>query len=85
MSAWPRFSLAVKSAPLTGIILIIEMTASFTLPFLMLFGGFCAMLVPTLLGNPPVYDSLRQQTLRIQWRNRTRGRTTDVTVFAVWN
>ena len=29
----------------------------------MLAACFAAMLIPTLLGNPPIYDSLRERTL----------------------
>ena len=49
---------AVVRAPVTGIILVIEMTASFTVLLPMLSACFTAMLVPTLLGDPPIYDSL---------------------------
>lgn len=60
------FFTAVVRAPLTGIILVTEMTASVTLLLPMLGACFTAMAVPTLLGNPPIYDSLRERTLRIQ-------------------
>jgi chloride channel protein, CIC family len=52
------FTAAVR-APLTGIILAIELTGSSTLLLPMLGGCFAAMLVPTLLRNPPIYESLR--------------------------
>jgi chloride channel protein, CIC family len=52
------FFTAVVRAPVTGIILAIELTGSFTLLLPMLSACFTAMLVPTLLGNPPIYDSL---------------------------
>jgi CIC family chloride channel protein len=52
------FFTAVVRAPLTGIVLVTEMTASFTLLLPMLGACFAAMAVPTLLGNPPIYDSL---------------------------
>jgi CIC family chloride channel protein len=55
------FFTGVVRAPVTGIVLVIEMTASFTMLLPMLAACFTAMLVPTLLGNPPVYDSLRQR------------------------
>lgn len=51
----------VVRAPITGIVLVIEMTASFSMLLPMLAACFTAMLVPTLLGDPPVYDSLRQR------------------------
>jgi CIC family chloride channel protein len=55
---------AVVRAPLTGIILIIEMTNSFALLLPMLGACFAAMLVPTLCGNEPIYDSLKARLLR---------------------
>jgi CIC family chloride channel protein len=55
------FFTAVVRAPLTGIILVTEMTASFTLLLPMLGACFTAMLVPTVLGNAPIYDSLRRR------------------------
>jgi CIC family chloride channel protein len=52
------FFTAVVRCPVTGIILVIELTASDTQLLSMLAACFTAMLVPTLLGNPPIYDSL---------------------------
>ena len=63
------FFTAVVRAPLTGIILVIEMTASFTLLLPMLAACFTAMLVPTLLRSAPIYDSLRERILE---RNRIK-------------
>jgi len=60
------FFTAVVRAPLTGIILVIEMTASFTLLLPMLGACFAAMLVPTLLRSAPIYDSLRERTLKLR-------------------
>jgi CIC family chloride channel protein len=51
----------VVRAPVTGIVLIMEMTASFTMLLPMLGACFAAMVVPTLLGNSPIYDSLRER------------------------
>jgi len=53
------FFTAVVRAPVTGIILVIEMTGTFTQFLPMLGACFAAMLVPTLLRDPPIYDSLR--------------------------
>jgi CIC family chloride channel protein len=58
------FFTAVVRAPVTGIVLVAEMTDSFTLLLPMLGACFAAMLVPTLLGNPPIYDTLRQRALQ---------------------
>ena len=54
----------IVRAPLTGIVLTLEMTANVTLLLPMLAACFTAMLVPTLLGSAPIYDSLRERTLR---------------------
>ncbi len=53
------FFAAVVRAPLTGIILVIELTASYTQLLPMLAACAAAMLVPTLLGNEPIYEALR--------------------------
>jgi chloride channel protein, CIC family len=55
------FFTAVVRAPVTGIILAIEMTGRPTLFLPMLGACFAAMLVPTLLREPPIYDSLRPE------------------------
>ncbi len=60
------FFAAVVRAPVTGIILVTEMTGNFTLLLPMLVACFTAMALPTLLGNEPIYDSLRVLTLRSQ-------------------
>jgi CIC family chloride channel protein len=52
------FFTAVVRAPITGIVLVIEMTGSFKLLLPMLSACFGAMLVTTLLRQPPIYDSL---------------------------
>ena len=54
------FFTAVVCAPVTGIILVTEMTGCFTLLLLMLLACFAALTVPTFLGDPPIYDSLRR-------------------------
>jgi CIC family chloride channel protein len=55
------FFTGVVRAPVTGIVLVIEMTASFPMLLPMLAACFASMLVPTLLGDPPIYDSLRSR------------------------
>lgn len=57
------FFTGVVRSPITGIVLVIEMTASFTMFLPMLGACFAAMLVPTLLGDPPIYDSLRERSV----------------------
>ena len=51
---------------MTGIVLVIEMTASFTLLLPMLGACFAAMVVPTLLRNAPIYDSLQEKTAPVR-------------------
>src|SRR5262245_45948534 len=58
------FFTGVVRAPLTGIVLVTEMTANATMLLPMLVACFAAMLVPTLLCDAPIYDSLREHTLR---------------------
>jgi chloride channel protein, CIC family len=55
------FFTGVVRAPLTGIVLIIEMTAAFNMLLPMLIACFAAMLVPTLLGDAPIYEALRDR------------------------
>jgi CIC family chloride channel protein len=54
----------VVRAPLTGITLVVEMTANVTMLLPMLGACFAAMLVAALLRNAPIYDSLREQATR---------------------
>jgi chloride channel protein, CIC family len=58
------FFTGVVRAPLTGMVLVTEMTASVTMLLPMLEACFVAMLVPTLLGDEPIYDALREHTIR---------------------
>jgi H+/Cl- antiporter ClcA len=58
------FFTAVVRAPVTGIILVTEMTGSFTLLLPMLLACFAAMTVPALLGDPLLYDSLTLYALK---------------------
>ena len=48
----------VVRAPLTGLVLVTEMTANVTMLLPMLEACFVAMLLPTILRDPPIYDSL---------------------------
>ncbi|TPE53135.1 H(+)/Cl(-) exchange transporter ClcA [Amaricoccus solimangrovi] len=67
------FFVGVARAPVTGIVLVTEMTASVDLLVPMLGACFAAMLVPTLLKDPPIYDSLRAATLRREAERLSRG------------
>ncbi|KAA1009776.1 H(+)/Cl(-) exchange transporter ClcA [Paraburkholderia panacisoli] len=59
--AMAAFFTAVVRAPITGIILATEMTGNFTLLLPMLTSCFAAMIVPTMLHCPPIYDVLRNR------------------------
>jgi chloride channel protein, CIC family len=59
--AMAAFFTAVVRAPITGIVLVTEMTGSFTLLLPMLAACFTAMIVPIMLGCPPIYDSLARR------------------------
>jgi CIC family chloride channel protein len=58
------FFTGVVQAPVTGIVLVIEMTGSFTLLLPMLAAGAAAMLLPVLLRSTPIYDALRERAAR---------------------
>ena len=55
------FFTGVVQAPVTGIVLVIEMTAGFTMFLPMLGACFAAMLVPNLVHSAPIYQSLRER------------------------
>ncbi len=57
------FFAAVVQAPLTGIVLIAEMTATTTLLIPMLAASAAAFLTASLLGGRPIYDLLRERML----------------------
>jgi CIC family chloride channel protein len=58
------FFTGVVQAPVTGIVLVIEMTAAFTTLLPMLGACFAAMLVANLLHSAPIYQSLKERALR---------------------
>ena len=63
------FFTAVVRAPLTGIILVSEMTDNSRLLLPMLAACFSAMAVATMLREPPIYDALKERTLAL-WRKK---------------
>jgi len=65
------FFTGVVRAPLTGIVLASEMTRNVNLFHPMLGACAMAMLVPALLRNAPIYDSLRDDLLRRERRRAT--------------
>lgn len=58
------FFTAVVRAPVTGIVLVTELTGSFTQLMPMLWACFAAMVIPILLGVEPIYESLRQPAMQ---------------------
>ena len=50
----------VVRAPITGIILTVELTGSFSLFLPMLAATFAAIAIATLLKEPPIYESLSE-------------------------
>ncbi len=52
---------AVVRAPVTGIVLVIEMTATTSVAVPMLAATAAAVLAAELLRSPPIYDSLRER------------------------
>jgi chloride channel protein, CIC family len=60
------FFTAVVRAPLTGIILVTEMTDNSRL---LLAACFSAIAVATMLREPPIYDALKERTLAL-WRKK---------------
>jgi CIC family chloride channel protein len=57
------FFAGVVQAPVTGIVLVTEMTAAFTTLLPMLAACFAAMLAANLVQSPPIYDSLRRRVV----------------------
>jgi chloride channel protein, CIC family len=57
---------SVIRSPLTGVVLLLEMTGSWTLILPMMAASITAYAIPELLQNPPIYDSLRQRDVDIE-------------------
>ena len=54
---------AVVRAPLTGAVLVMEMTATASVAVAILAAGAAAVIVAQLLRSPPIYDVLRTRML----------------------
>jgi CIC family chloride channel protein len=50
-------------APITGMVLVVEMTASTAAIVPMLAATGAAVLAAYLTGSPPIYDSLRERSM----------------------
>ena len=57
---------AIVRSPLTGVVLLLEMTGSWTLILPMMAASLTAYAVPELLGNAPIYDSLRERDVELE-------------------
>ncbi len=58
------FFAAVVRAPVTGVVLVVEMTATTSLLVPMILAAAVAVVTTTMLHAQPVYDSLRERLLR---------------------
>ncbi|WGT46116.1 chloride channel protein [Tessaracoccus lacteus] len=67
---------ATVGSPLTGIVLILEMTAATSLTTPMFLAAAAAMFAATLLPGRPIYESLRRRMLQQNalWVEASRGR-----------
>jgi CIC family chloride channel protein len=68
------FFAGVVRAPLTGIVLVTEMTGNVSMLLPMLGTCFAAMLLTTALHNPPIYESLREHSEQPAVREGERRR-----------
>jgi len=57
------FFAATVRAPMTGIVIVMEMTAATALSLPMLVAAGCAVLVATMIGAVPIYDSLGERMM----------------------
>jgi CIC family chloride channel protein len=64
------FFTGVVRAPVTGVVLVAEMSGNVTMLLPMLGACFMAMLLPMLLRNAPIYESLREHTLGLDQQIR---------------
>ena len=54
---------SIVRAPLTGIVLIVEMTGNYNLMLPLLIACFCAYIVADALGDAPIYEALLHRDL----------------------
>jgi CIC family chloride channel protein len=76
MVGMAAFFTGVVRAPLTGMVLVTEMTGSVTMLLAMLGACFVAMLVPTLLREAPIYDALREHAIQQERAAQSRIKVT---------
>ena len=58
-------------APLTGVVLIVEMTAEYQLLYALLIGAFVSYATAELLGDAPIYEALLERDLQQTGRTVT--------------
>lgn len=63
----------VVRSPMTGIVLVAEMTGNVTMLLPMAAASFGAMLLAAWLRDPPIYDSLRERTLHLEQKIRAKS------------
>jgi CIC family chloride channel protein len=59
---------AIVRSPLTGVVVLLEMTGDWTLILPMMAASVTAYAIPELLGNAPIYESLRERDERAELR-----------------
>ena len=70
---------------MTGIVLVIEMTAAFTTLLPMMAACFAAMVAANLLRTAPIYDSSRERVAKQTNFQRNRGSNPIGPRFALWH
>jgi CIC family chloride channel protein len=66
------FTATIRS-PLTGVVLMLEMTGGWTLILPMMAACVLAYAIPELLRNPPLYDSLRDRDVAVERKKRAQA------------
>jgi CIC family chloride channel protein len=67
---------AIVRSPLTGVVLLLEMTGGWPLILPMMAASVTAYAIPELLGNPAIYDSLRQRDEMMEKAQQTSASAT---------
>jgi CIC family chloride channel protein len=66
------FTASVR-APLTGVVLTVEMTGRGDLTIALLVASLVAIVVTAVLGSEPIYETLQRRKIEQQVRVETRG------------
>jgi CIC family chloride channel protein len=61
---------SIVRSPLTAVVLLLEMTGGWPLILPMMAASITAYAVPELLGNPPIYESLRRRDEEMERKAR---------------